>query len=146
MLALAALTACKRLTPPHPNPNLLPKRLQVHSPPHLLPHRIFETKNVIFFGDPFKNYLAIFSVEGVIPPPQNVKKILIFSKERLKLWAKYSEPQNKLPDSFFLWELQELEVRIYVHSNFPIIILILLNGFSKFVISMGPNTRIVQSL
>ena len=36
---------------------------------------------------------------------------------------------DRLPKYFFLSKLQELEVRICVQPNFPIIILILLNGF-----------------
>ena len=39
--------------------------------------------------------------------------------------------------SFFFSELQEVEVRICVQPNFPIIILILLNGFHKFGRSRG---------
>ena len=54
--------------------------------------------------------------------------------------------KNRLKKSFFFSGLQEQEVRICVQPNFPIIILILLNGFRKFVISMGPNTSVVQSL
>ena len=42
----------------------------------------------------------------------------------------------------FFSELQELEVRICAQPNFPIIILILLNGFHKFARSMGPNTSV----
>ena len=42
--------------------------------------------------------------------------------------------------SLFLSELHELEFRICVQPNSPIIILILLNGFHKFAMSMGPNT------
>ena len=50
--------------------------------------------------------------------------------------------KNRLFISFFLLELQELEVRICVQPNSPIIILILLNGFHKFVMFMGPNTSV----
>ena len=42
--------------------------------------------------------------------------------------------------SFFFSELQEVEVRICVQPNFPIIILILLNGFHKFARSRGLNS------
>ena len=41
---------------------------------------------------------------------------------------------------YFFSELKEVEVRICVRPNFPIINLILLNGFYKFAKSMGPNT------
>ena len=59
------------------------------------------------------------------------------SKGRLNLWAKYSKPRKKIKKYFFFSELQELEVRICVQPNFPIIILILLNGFHKFQGSRG---------
>ena len=45
-------------------------------------------------------------------------------------------PKNRLPKSILLSELQELEVRICEQPNSPIIILILLNWFHKFAISM----------
>ena len=54
-------------------------------------------------------------------------------------WAKYSKLKNRLEKKNFLLELQELEVRICVQPNFPIIILIL-NGFHKFAMSMESNT------
>ena len=54
----------------------------------------------------------------------------------LNLRAIYSKPKNQIAKIFFLSELKELEVRIYVQPNSPIIILILLNGFHKFAISM----------
>ena len=38
------------------------------------------------------------------------------------------------------YELQKLDVRICVQPNYPIIILMMLNGFYKFAITMGPNT------
>ena len=41
---------------------------------------------------------------------------------------------------FFSSELQELEVRICVKPNFPITVLILLNGFHKFPRSRGLNS------
>ena len=63
----------------------------------------------------------------------------ILSTGRLNLWAKYSKPKNKIK-IFFFSKLQELEVRICVHPNFPIVILILLNRFHNFAISMGPST------
>ena len=44
-------------------------------------------------------------------------------------------PNNRLKKLFS--ELQELDVRICVHPNFPIIILILLNSFHKFQRSRG---------
>jgi len=59
------------------------------------------------------------------------------SKGRLNLLAKYSEPKKQIAKKFFLSELQELEVRICVQPNFPIIIPILLNGFHKFQRSRG---------
>ena len=49
-------------------------------------------------------------------------------------------PKNRLFIYFFLSELQELEVWICVQPNAPIIVLILLNGFHKFAISMWPKT------
>ena len=55
------------------------------------------------------------------------------SKGRLNLWAKYSEPKKKITKIFFFSELQEYEVRSRVQPNFPIIILILLTAFHKFV-------------
>ena len=46
-------------------------------------------------------------------------------------------PKNRLKKSFFFSGLQELEVRICVQPNFPIIILILLNRSHKFQGSRG---------
>ena len=48
--------------------------------------------------------------------------------------------QTQKTGNLFSSELQEFEVWICVHPNFPIIILILLNGFHKLAISMGLNT------
>ena len=63
---------------------------------------------------------------------------LFLSKDRLNLWARYSKPKRK--KSFFFSELQELKVRICEQPNFPIIILILLNGFHKFARSRELNS------
>ena len=49
-------------------------------------------------------------------------------------------PKNRLPKSFFLSKVQELEVRNCAQPNSPIIIMILLNRFHEFAISMGLNT------
>ena len=65
------------------------------------------------------------------------KKIWVFlSKGRLNLRANQkTDCQNHVPS-----ELQELEVRICVQLNFPIVTLILLNGFHKFQWSRGLNS------
>ena len=77
---------------------------------------------------------------------QKIKKNWPFSSIcRLNLLAKYSEPKNRLPKSFFHSELQELEVRICVQPNSPIIILILLTAFHKFAMSMGANHQCYKS-
>ena len=48
-----------------------------------------------------------------------------------------------MPKKYFIFsELQELEVRICVQPNFPIIFLILLNGFHKFQRSRGLNSSV----
>ena len=52
-------------------------------------------------------------------------------------------PQYRIKKSFLFSELQELEVRICVQPNFPIIILILLNGFKKFQRSRGLNSGVM---
>ena len=54
----------------------------------------------------------------------------------------YRTQKNRLPKSCPLSELQELEVRICVQPKFPIIILILLNGFHKFPRSRGLNSSV----
>ena len=67
----------------------------------------------------------------------------IFVNRPIKPLGKIFQTQkNRFKKSFFFSELQEHEVRICVQPNFPIIILILLNGFHKFAMSMGPNTNI----
>ena len=65
--------------------------------------------------------------------------LVIWSTGRLNLWAKYAEPKKQTIYIFFLSELQELEVRLCVQPKSLIIILILLNGFRKFVMSTGPK-------
>ena len=52
--------------------------------------------------------------------------------------------QKKIKKYFFFSELKGLEVQICALPNFPIIILILLNRFHKFAISMKPNTSVEQ--
>ena len=72
------------------------------------------------------------------------KQPIFFSPFRQKVdftsWQNIPSPKNWLPKSFFLLELQEFEVRICVQPNFPIIILILLNGFHRFPRSRGLNS------
>ena len=55
-----------------------------------------------------------------------------------------TQEHKKMPKSFFLSELQELEVQICVQPNFPIIILILLNRFHNFQGSRGLNSSVVS--
>ena len=74
---------------------------------------------------------------------QASKKGFILSKDRLNLWAKYSEPPKKITKIFFFSELQEYEIQSRVQPNFPIIILILLTAFHKFVKSRGANTSVM---
>ena len=73
-------------------------------------------------------------------PPTNIFCPLL-SKGQLNLWAKYSEPKKMDLKKVCFSMLQELDVRICVQPNFPIIILSLLTGFHKFAKSMWPNTN-----
>ena len=84
-----------------------------------------------------------------LAPPKNpflaknvlwgVKKGVKFFLADLTSGQNIPNPKNMFKKNFFS-KLQDLEVRICVQPNFPIINLILLNGFYKFAKSMGPNT------
>ena len=66
--------------------------------------------------------------------------LAIFVNRPIKPLGKIFRTKKQIKRLFFISELQELEVWICVQPNAPIIILILLNRFYKFAISMGPNT------
>lgn len=68
------------------------------------------------------------SVTGVVKKP--VKNVFL-SKGRLNFWVKCSEPKNQITKKFS--ELQQLEVGFRVQPNIPIVILILLTGFYRFL-------------
>ena len=53
-------------------------------------------------------------------------------------------PKNKLKKYSFFSELQEVEVRISVQPNFPIINLILLTVFHKFARSRGGGANTIE--
>ena len=63
-----------------------------------------------------------------------VKKVFLhnFVKGAIKPLGKILRIKRTDKKYFLLSELQEVEVRICVQPNFPIMILILLNGFHKF--------------
>ena len=72
-----------------------------------------------------------------------VKKVFLhnFVKGAIKPLGKILRIKRTDKNFFLLSELQEVEVRICVQPNFPIIILSLLTGFHKFAKSMWPNTN-----
>ena len=63
---------------------------------------------------------------------------MFFVKRAIKLLGKMFKTQKKITKKFS--ELQQLEVGFRVQPNFPIVILILLTGFYRFLKYMGPNT------
>ena len=63
-------------------------------------------------------------------------------KRPIKFVAKIFRTQKKITKIFFSSELQEFENRSRVQSNFPILILILLTAFHKFVKSRGLQKRV----
>ena len=75
------------------------------------------------------------SVTGVVK--KTCQKCFL-SKGRLNFWVKCSEPKKQITKKFS--ELQQLEVGFRVQPNIPIVILILLTGFYRFLKYMGPNT------
>ena len=66
----------------------------------------------------------------------------LLSKGRFNLWAKYSKPKKQITTFFFLfgatraWSSNLCAAEFTHYDSDPII----LNGFHKFVMSMGPNT------
>ena len=74
-----------------------------------------------------------------------VKKVFLhnFVKGAIKPLGKILRIKRTDKKYFLLSELQEVEVRICVHPNFPIIILILLTAFHKFARSREPNTSVL---
>ena len=71
----------------------------------------------------------------------NLKNFVFFCQKANKTSGQnIQNPKNRLPKSCPLSEPQELEVRICMQPNFPIIILILLNRNHKFHRSRGLNS------
>ena len=81
------------------------------------------------------------------PFDKNPKKIFfrVFVKRSIKPLGKICNApppkKKKLKKSVFFSELQALEVWICVQANFPVIVLILLNGIHKFQRSWWLNSR-----
>ena len=77
-----------------------------------------------------------------------VKKVFLhnFVKGAIKPLGKILRIKRTDKKYFLLSELQEVEVRICVQPNFPIMNLILFTAFHKFARSRGPNTSVLIAL